>query len=105
MRSVRFMAAALMVFCLVGNAFAVMAGKTVEYDLKEAGNVVFSGTTHKAFACVDCHPSPFQMKKGSTEIKMELIQRHKGCGLCHDGTKAFKADDQANCVKCHERRK
>ena len=96
--------AILMVALLASNAFAVMAGQVVEYKGGGAGKVVFDGTTHanKGLACTDCHPSPFQMKKGSTEIKMESVSRHKSCGACHDGTKAFKAEDKKNCAKCHQ---
>ncbi len=105
MRRTILAVAALMVLGFAGNTVAVMAGKVVEYEVKGAGKVVFDGSTHKDFACVDCHPSPFQMKRGSTEIKMDMMQKHKGCGFCHDGKKAFNADDQANCAKCHQRPK
>lgn len=100
----KVLVAILMVVLLASNAFAVMTGQVVEYKGGGAGKVVFDGTTHanKGLACTDCHPSPFQMKKGSTEIKMEAVSRHKSCGACHDGTKAFKAEDKKNCAKCHQ---
>jgi len=100
----KVLVAVVMVVFLASNAFAVMAGQVVEYQGKGAGKVVFDGSTHanKGLGCSDCHPSPFQMKKGSTEIKMEAVSRHKSCGACHDGAKAFKAEDKKNCAKCHQ---
>jgi len=86
-----------------GSAFAVMSGKVVVYEAKGVGKVVFDGKVHadKGLACSDCHPSPFQMKTGGDEITMDSMNKHRTCGVCHDGTKAFKADDQKNCGKCH----
>ena len=100
----KVLVAILMVVFLASNAFAVMAGKIVEYKGGGEGKVVFDGTTHanKGLGCADCHPSPFQMKKGSTEIKMASVNRHKACGACHDGTRAFKAEEKKNCGKCHQ---
>lgn len=93
----------LMVLALAGSAFAVVSGKTVEYDGRGAGKVVFDGTVHAnaGLKCDDCHPSIFQMKKGETEIRMELISKRKACGACHDGTRAFKAEERTNCRNCH----
>jgi len=104
MKMVATMVAVMITVVFIGSSLAVPAGKTVEYKGGGAGKVVFDGTTHanKGLACTDCHPSPFQMKKGSTEIKMEAVSRHKSCGACHDGTKAFKAEDKENCAKCHQ---
>jgi c(7)-type cytochrome triheme protein len=27
----------------------------------------------------------------------------KNCGACHNGQKAFKSNEQANCEKCHKK--
>ena len=102
MKMVGIMVAVIITMVFIGSAIAVPPGKTVEYAGGGAGKVVFDGTTHKGIGCADCHPSPFQMKKGSTEIKMESVSRHKSCGACHDGTKTFKAEDKNNCAKCHQ---
>ena len=54
-------------FVLSVSAFAVPAGKTVEFDGKGAGKVVFDGKIHadKGNKCADCHQSGlFKMKKG-----------------------------------------
>jgi c(7)-type cytochrome triheme protein len=104
MKVVGTMVAVIITMVFIGSANAVPRDKTVEYAGGGAGKVVFDGSVHanKVLGCVDCHPSPFQMKKGSTEIKMEAVSRHKSCGACHDGTKAFKAEDKNNCAKCHQ---
>lgn len=90
-------------FVMAMSAFASM--KTVEFDGKGAGKVVFDGPAHKAkgLDCKTCHPGIFQMKKGGTPMTMKDMEAGKGCGACHNGTKAFKANDPANCAKCHKK--
>ncbi|MGW8272551.1 MAG: cytochrome c3 family protein [Thermodesulfovibrionales bacterium] len=104
MKSIAAGVVTLALIAFVGTAMAVPAGKTVQYE-SAAGKVVFDGKTHadKGFKCNDCHPGIFQMKKGSVKITMEAINAGKLCGECHNGTKAFKADDQANCARCHQK--
>jgi c(7)-type cytochrome triheme protein len=103
----RVLLTALMVFAFAGDSLAVMTGRVVVFEVKEAGNVVFDGTVHAkaGLKCDDCHPSLFQMKRGSTEIKMDLIQKHKACGCCHDGSRAFRSSDPENCARCHRETK
>ena len=88
----------------IGNAFAVPSGKTVEYAGGSGGKVVFSGKVHadKGLKCSDCHPKLFPMKKGEG-FKMADIDAGKSCGACHNGEKAFKTSDKANCGKCHQK--
>jgi c(7)-type cytochrome triheme protein len=91
---------------LAVSAFAVPSGKTVEFDGKGAGKVVFDGKVHadKGNKCADCHQSGlFKMKKGADTITMKDINDGKFCGACHNGTKAFSAKDAANCSKCHKK--
>lgn len=88
------------------SAFAVPAGKTVEFDGKGAGKVVFDGKVHaeKGNKCADCHQSGlFKMKKGSSTITMKDMQAGKNCGGCHNGTKAFSVKDASSCAKCHKK--
>ncbi len=104
----KFLVLALIVvvtFALAMTAFAVPAGKTVEFEGKGAGKVVFDGKTHaeKGLKCADCHPAVFKMKKGADTITMKDINEGKFCGTCHNGTKAFSAKDAANCGKCHKK--
>ncbi len=88
-------------FVLAVSAFAVPAGKTVEFAGGGAGKVMFDGKTHadKGLKCADCHPAVFPMKKGP--VTMADINAGKSCGACHkDGGKAFPAKD---CAKCHKK--
>jgi len=93
---------ALAVF--VASAIAAMPGKTVEYAGGPLGKVVFDGKVHasKGLKCTDCHTKIFQMKK-QEKIKMADMNAGKNCGTCHNGEKAFKSGDPANCSKCHKK--
>ena len=102
----------LMTMCLamvlsMSNAMAAPPGKTVEFAGGDKGKVVFDGKIHadKGLKCGDCHTNPklFAMKKGADKITMDEIKAGKWCGACHDGKKAFKAGDEANCGKCHKK--
>jgi c(7)-type cytochrome triheme protein len=92
-------------FVLAVSAFAVPSGKTLEFEGKGAGKVIFSGKAHadKGLKCADCHPAIFKMKKGADAITMKDINEGKFCGTCHNGTKAFSSKDPANCAKCHQK--
>jgi c(7)-type cytochrome triheme protein len=89
----------------VGSAMAVPPGKTVEFDKSPNGKVVFDGKVHadKGLKCNDCHTKIFKMKKGSDKITMADMNAGKNCGTCHNGEKAFKSSDAANCAKCHKK--
>ncbi len=88
----------------IGSAMAVPPGKTVEFAGGAQGKVVFDGKTHadKGLKCGDCHTKIFAMKKGS-KITMADMNAGKNCGTCHNGEKAFKSSDAANCGKCHKK--
>jgi len=77
----------------------VGGGKTVEFQTT-GGKVVFDGQIHAKAKCNDCHPKLFPMKKGGPAITMKDMEAGKGCGACHDGTKAFALKD---CAKCHKK--
>ena len=96
--------ALLVTVAFVGNAFAVASGKTVAYADGANGKVTFDGKVHadKGLKCSDCHPKLFPMKKGSW-FKMADLNAGKACGTCHNGEKAFKTNDNANCTKCHKK--
>jgi c(7)-type cytochrome triheme protein len=104
------MALVVGVFLSIGSAMAVAPGKTVEFAPKGADKVVFDGKVHadKGAKCNDCHKDPalFPMKteaKGAPKLTMAAINAGKECGACHDGKKAFKSSDPANCAKCHKK--
>lgn len=102
----RYLVSALVVvvtFAMAVSAFAVAPGKTVEFDGKGAGKVVFDGKAHadSGNKCGDCHKGLFKMKKGAATITMKEMDEGKFCGECHNGTKAFSSKDPEKCVKCH----
>jgi len=69
------------------------------YTMKGAGPVNFNHTSHAPFACDQCHPQLFSMKKGGTKMTMADMYQGKSCGACHDGKKAFPS---MACVRCHK---
>ena len=88
-----------------GSAAAVPPGQTVEFKGGGAGKVVFDGKFHadKKLNCPDCHTKVFQMKKGTAKITMKEMNAGQYCGTCHNGKKAFKSSDAANCARCHKK--
>ena len=102
MKNVLKSAAALVVMLAATQAFAVPAGKSVEWSTP-MGKVTFTGDAHagKGMKCTECHSKIFKMKKGSTAMKMADINAGKFCGECHNGKKAFKP--AGNCAKCHKK--
>ncbi len=94
----------LVAVAFVGSALAVSPDKKIEYAGGSAGKVVFDGKVHadKGLKCTDCHTKIFQMKKGA-KITMADMNAGKYCGTCHNGGKAFKSGDPANCGKCHKK--
>jgi c(7)-type cytochrome triheme protein len=105
MKLVSILVAISIVLAFTAAAMAVPAGRTIEYPDGAMGKVIFDGKVHaeKGLKCGDCHPVIFQMKKDSTPKTMADINAGKACGACHNGTKAFKASDAANCGKCHKK--
>src|ERR1017187_5948819 len=89
----------------IGSVMAVPPGKTVEFA-STMGKVTFSGKAHadKGLKCTGCHTTPKRLtiKKGADKITRDDINAGKFCGACHNGKKAFKASDEANCGKCHK---
>ena len=62
--------------------------------------VTFSHQNHaKKYSCSECHPKLFTMRKGSTQITMDLMYKGNSCGSCHNGKIAFTS---TNCIKCHK---
>jgi c(7)-type cytochrome triheme protein len=104
MRLIKFVLTLVIAVAFAGNALAVSSGKTIEYPGGSVGKVIFDGKTHaeKNLKCSECHPKIFPMKKGAT-ITMAEMNAGKNCGACHNGEKAFKPGDAANCGKCHKR--
>jgi len=91
--------ALLVLIVLASPVIAVGPGKTVVFQV-QSGNVVFDGTVHAKNKCNECHPALFKMKKGGETVTMKEMEAGKGCGACHNGTKAFAVKD---CAKCHKK--
>lgn len=71
----------------------------IVYKMKDAEPVEFSHDFHGGvFACKDCHPKLWPMKRGPKKMKMDPMYEGKYCGACHNGKDAFAATD---CDKCH----
>lgn len=107
MKFAQFLIAVVAAMAFIGGALAVPPGKTVEFAGGSAGKVVFDGKAHadKGLKCPDCHTKPkiFQMKKGVDKITMATMNKGENCGVCHNGTKAPKSSDAANCKTCHKK--
>lgn len=105
MRTMVLLLTLLITIAFVGSALAVPPGKTVEFAGSKEGKVVFDGKKHadKGLKCTDCHTKIFQMKKSTAKMTMADINAGKFCGTCHNGEKAFKSSDAANCSKCHQK--
>lgn len=111
MKLIRIAIVALVTLVFISASFASM--KTLTFPGGESGKVTFDGKAHNTKLgpgkCMTCHKdgNPFPMKapgaEGSAKITMADINAGKFCGNCHNGTKAFKASDPANCGKCHKK--
>lgn len=103
----------IMIFAMAIALTGALAstGIALKKDIKfktvgSEGQVTFSHEIHTEKAglkCNECHTKIFHMKAGADAINMAAIKDGKFCGTCHNGTKAFKATDAANCSKCHKK--
>lgn len=95
------------VFCIIFAAsisFAVVGGGDISFEVKKAGNAIFSHDNHVGgvgLKCTDCHDSLYTTKEKHKHITMAQMQKGKSCGACHNGKKAF--DVKANCSNCHKK--
>jgi c(7)-type cytochrome triheme protein len=79
-----------------------MAGfdKELGYKTEGMGAVLFSHKFHgSVFACKECHPKLFEMKKTQGKMTMDEMNKGRFCGSCHDGNTASSVTD---CNKCHK---
>ncbi len=62
--------------------------------------VVFPHWFHRIrFRCKVCHSElGFEMRAGANNVTMDEITQGKFCGMCHNGTTAWSAE---NCDLCH----
>lgn len=95
---------ALIVLLLVSFVSAKIGGGDITFEVKSAGNVIFSHDKHVESAglkCTGCHDSLYITKEKHKSVKMAQMQKGKSCGLCHNGKKAFAV--KANCNNCHKK--
>lgn len=66
------------------------------------GAVTFRHQTHVRgpVTCGACHPKPFAMKAEAPRPGGGMHES-AACGACHDGKKAFAAEDAGSCERCH----
>lgn len=100
MKKVAALVAILAIFAFVGTALAVAPGKTVEFEGGAMGKVTFDGKVHADAGnkCMDCHPTLFQMKAGST--KVEAPHKDAQCFTCHTGE---EGKPSKSCTNCHKK--
>jgi c(7)-type cytochrome triheme protein len=75
-------------------------GGTIAYEGGGTGKVTFSHDNHIAMGlkCRECHAKLFGYRKTSGKMTMAGMNQGLFCGGCHNGKRAFAADD---CGKCH----
>lgn len=80
----------------------VMKARKEEMDKKGLAPVLYPHWLHRIyFQCKVCHQDIFTMKRWSNDISQEKITQGKQCGVCHNGTTAFAADNDEECGRCH----
>jgi c(7)-type cytochrome triheme protein len=94
------LAAAVIAVGVVGRAWAVPPGFTIEFDGKGEGKVTFAGAKHtgQGMHCSNCHMEVFYVSR-SAPITRADHKRKQFCFVCHDGKTAFAA--RMNCDRCH----
>ena len=94
----------LAVLLLVSFGYATVGGGDIIFEVKKAGNVIFSHDNHVGgvgLKCTDCHDSIYVTKEKHKAASMAQMRKGKSCGACHNGKKAF--DVKADCNKCHKK--
>jgi len=96
-------------FVAFGTAYAQqkkVGGGDIKYEATGSLTpVVFSHESHvnqHKVKCTDCHPKIFKTKKSDLKMTQADFAQGKYCGVCHDGKKAFSAQEKADCAKCHK---
>ena len=80
------------------NLVTNQRNEPLEPKLPGLPGIIFSHSKHVAWnGCGMCHPEPFKLENGATNISMQQIIDGNLCGRCH-GTVAFQVND---CALCH----
>ncbi|HPK53744.1 MAG TPA: cytochrome c3 family protein [Smithellaceae bacterium] len=93
-----------------GSESGHMKGKPAPYQKPVYNTSVLIGNSARqarfehgkhapAALCRDCHPRPFQVKKGANSITLGNHSQPQYCFRCHDGKKSFS---YLSCRSCHQ---
>ena len=89
---------------VAGVALAQTLGDVVmdrHSTANDVNPVIFPHWKHRIrFKCYACHPQPFEMQAGATDISMKQLQAGQLCAQCHDGRTAFPVAFDT-CRTCH----
>lgn len=84
----------------IGNF--VMNAHETEMEKEGLAPVIYPHWVHRIwYECSVCHQEVFVMKRWRNEISQEKILAGEQCGVCHNGTIAFGADEKDKCDLCH----
>ena len=94
----------LLIGVFIGSAALAVDGDVVFKREGGEGGVpaaIFPHWFHRIrYKCYACHPTPFEMKTGTSKITMDAIGEGKFCGACHNGKVAWAASFET-CNRCH----
>jgi len=93
-----------LVLLVVSTGYAKVGGGDISFEVKGAGNVMFSHDNHVGavgMKCTECHDSLFVTKEKHKKATMAQMKQGKSCGACHNGKKAF--DVKGSCNTCHKK--
>ncbi len=97
----------ILVFLLIAyTVSARVGGGVVTYEVKSAGNVMFSHESHITqigLKCTACHDSLYITKGKDRPVTMAQMEKGLSCGACHNGKKAFDVKIKENCNNCHKK--
>jgi c(7)-type cytochrome triheme protein len=80
----------------------VMKAHKQEMEKEGLAPVLYPHWLHRIyFQCKVCHQDIFTMKRWSNDITQDNIVEGKQCGICHNGTISFAADEAEECERCH----
>lgn len=93
-----------LVLLVVSTGYAMVGGGDISFEVKGAGNVMFSHDNHVGVVgmkCTECHDSLFVTKEKHKKTAVAQMKQGKSCGACHNGKKAF--DVKGGCNTCHKK--
>ena len=96
----------IVVLLLIPFSSALPAGGgDITFTPKNADPVNFSHDYHlklRGLKCMACHFQKFA-KGAGYEMRKEEITKQGFCEHCHNGMKAFDAENAKNCNRCHKK--